>query len=308
MRALRHLTKLNGPDCKAHLRWLNDHGWARVSLDSGRRTIELLDPPQFSFEPVRTFRGHQTGMPVVRCGNAHDAALDPVMTAAETKELRRIIGDAGLTPNGARNCYLAYEGLRAADGPVFMNEIDQALHGKRAAKDALEALMKMGLVERTSDRGAVLTLYSPLFRFLDRELKRDLWEQVATAQTAVGADRDNDPARRLLSMYFAIQKHLGHPASASSAFKLLPAAHRLVARDSFDAVRPALAFFLFDPGTFEDRIGPQLKQYGATLLTFERNLATILDECRASASNYKRDKDRWWKAPMEKAGLGEYCN
>lgn len=307
MRGLRQLTKLNGPDCKAHLRWLDEHGWARVSLDSGRRTIELLPPPTFSWEPVRTFRGNQTGITILRCGNGPDELLDPVMTPAEAKVLRKVIGDAGLTPNGARNCYLAYEGLRAADGPVFMNEIDQALHGKRAAKDALDALMKMGLVERT-DRGDVLALYSPLFRFLDRELKRDLWEQVATAQTAVGADRDNDPARRLLSMYIAIQKHLGHPASASSAFKLLPVAQRLVARDSFDAVRPALAFFLLDTETFEDRIGPQLSQYGATILTFERNLATIMDECRTAASGYKHDKDRWWKAPMERAGLGEYCH
>lgn len=279
-----------------------------VLLEPGQRTIELLPPPRLSCEPVRTFRGNQTGIPVVRCGNALDVPLEAIMSSAETKELRRIITAAGLTSNEARNCSIAYESLRAADGPVFMYELDEALYGKRAAKAAIDALIAMGLVERTTNRGPVLTIYSPLFRFLDRDLRYDLRQQVATAQTTVGAERDNVPARRLLNMYVAIQERLGHPASASSAFKLLPVAQRLVAGESFEAVRASLALFLLNPETFEDRIGPELKRYGCTLLTFERQLNTILDECRQVASAYKTNPDRWWKGPMEKAGLGEYCD
>ena len=309
MRALRQFGNYNHRDLWGCLDWLSDHGFAEIcDEDDGLRRIVLREPPPLCFEPVRTFRGNQLGIAVVRCANVVGVPLPLLMTESEQRKFTQLVSTSDLTPADHSNCRAAYQSLRSLEGSFFMHELDAMLKGKRAAKRALKLLKDMGLVEWRKEATLVLTVFSPAFVNVARDLKVDLLAEATDAGTAAADEAADSPAAELLDLYTAILTAQGHPVSAISRLKLMPVAQRLVADGSFVTIRPALCGFLLDPQSFAGHIGQQLDHYGATLLTFERNLDTILYECKRMAAPYRNNPDEWWKRPMRSAGLERWCN
>lgn len=265
------------------IEWLERNGFITNPEPTTSRTFSILPVPEVPDLPdgTKTNRGVSSyGINVVAVPNVEGESLPDGLPL-----LPEELGQS-LTPQACR----AYLDLcQSAGTNIAWSDLGYA--DPRTRDSDLARLEDAGLISRRLDIGGIAVCPPPSRAFASyasdsREAWQDAcWMAVQARLTSRSSDMD-----RLLALYDAICIARSLP-NALPKHVLRRTARDLTSSNTYEELRPYLVFFMYRPGYFLN-LEDIINRFGATLLTFYKNLGAIVAEAK-----YARDRaadEQWW--------------
>lgn len=302
--------KVSQPTFYELLDWLDENEMVTVGIENEKRVIRLRQIPS---PPEEETLSPSFGMRVLKHRGIDGEECSPTASRLELTALRTRIVNLGVSDQKLFSTESVYKLLRALPQGEWMLKADLApmCGGYKALWSSLGALRKVYAIQRLQGQGEMVEVF-PITKEMEKYSMDEItvFLKSAAGEATEYAKANVTPKGQALFLCEMVDA-IGaarHRQPSGTRGKDLLLLSTMLRQTPFDVIRSQMAFFFMNPAGFEERIQHEMLKYGISIRTFQKNYQTIADGCADAASAYKTDKERWWKGPMLKAGLEEFCN